>query len=186
MSPLVLDILGDRTGTAPVAGEAVQVAEILTFHRLGGLGCTWATRAGEVGRELAEALEPIYRRQQLAGAVVQESAARALEALESAEIPALMFKGAALVSAGLYADTGERPMDDADLLVPQDRAYEASSVLANAGFSPWAPWQPGRDGWSDSFTLRDTEAPPALACDIDLHWRTEGVFRLRHFSIPEW
>lgn len=118
-------------------------------------------------------LEADYRRTQLSGAFVQDSLERALEALRAAQIPALVFKGAGLVRAGLYTDAGERPMDDADLLVPVPEARRAVDVLSAEGFEPWTAWQPGREFWSDAFTLNDPVAPATFPCHVDLHWRTE-------------
>lgn len=173
---LVLDVIAGRPGTTPTDPKAA--ANLLRFHGLSGLGYLWALEQGEPGAPLSRELEPLYRTQQLAGAVVQESADRALAALGAAGIPALLFKGAALMRAGVYADVGERPMDDADLLVPPSQAQHAARVLAESGFRPWRVWKPGREGWSDAFTLRDSQAPKAFPCDIDLHWRTEyGALR---------
>lgn len=185
LASLVLDVVAGRVG--PVPGDHETTAHLLRFHGLGGLGYVWATKLGEPGAALARVLEPTYRTQQLAGAVVQESADRARTVLSDAGVPTLLFKGAALVRASVYADVGERPMDDADLLVPQDQAEAAARILTKSGYQPWRSWQSGREGWSDAFTLRDSRSPKAFPCDIDLHWRTEyGALRFGNGGSVLW
>ncbi len=186
-APFVLNVLAGRQGPIPGPDQVPVVADLFRLHRLAGLAYTWALRAGPEADLLAQALESTYRRQQLAGTMVQESAERALRALASAGIPALVFKGAALVRSGIYEDCGERPMDDADLLVRPEQAQTAVRALEAEGFSPWQPWKQGRERWSDAFTLRDTTVPSAFPCDIDLHWRTEyGSLRFGSGGSPLW
>lgn len=153
-------------------GRLEVFADLLRLHRLAGLGHAAAQTTAPAGA-LAHLLEPDYRRAQLAGAFVQETLERALGTLRAASIPALVFKGAALVRRGVYADAGERPMDDVDVLVAQSEAEKAVEVLCSAGLEPWTAWQPGREFWSDAFTLNDPAAPRTFPCHVDLHWRTE-------------
>ncbi len=171
-APLILDVLADRRGSRPEETQLSAIGALMRLHRIAGIGFEWAKRGGDDTAPLASALEGSYRRNQLEGAMIQESTDRALDALGSVAIPALVFKGAALVRCGLYG-IGERPMDDADLLVPPGRAREAARVLCDAGFTPWRPWEEEHEVWSDTFTLRDARGPDAFPCDVDLHWRTE-------------
>ena len=56
-----------------------------------------------------------------------------LSAYETARIPVLVLKGAAL-SHIIYPDISLRPMSDLDLLVPASEAHRAQQVLAGLGF----------------------------------------------------
>ena len=97
---------------------------------------------------------------------------RALEALDAAGVPAILFKGAAALDR-LYDDPGLRPMDDADLLVrPSDRE-RAADVIARLGYARRDD-EPGRFGHAgqDEWTF---DGP----IQIDLHWHVVADRRLR-------
>lgn len=78
------------------------------------------------------------RRQRLANLVehslLERGAVQALEALHGRGIPTLLLKG--VVISRLYYDFPElRPMGDIDVLVPPERYFEASHVLAELGWT---------------------------------------------------
>ena len=60
--------------------------------------------------------------------------AAAVARLEAAAIPTLLLKGAALID-GYYRDPALRPMTDVDVLVPEDRAEEALTLLGRLGWA---------------------------------------------------
>lgn len=62
------------------------------------------------------------------------SALPLLKAFREAEIPVLLLKGAAL-GVACYHDGGTRPMDDVDVLVPEDRFEEAVRIVREAGWT---------------------------------------------------
>jgi hypothetical protein len=57
-----------------------------------------------------------------------------LGALRDAGVPALVMKGVPLATS-YYDDPGQRPMDDADVLVPAGQAERAVACLVSAGWS---------------------------------------------------
>src|SRR3954467_6002080 len=62
-------------------------------------------------------------------ALVEAGTLRIAARLEAASIPALPLKGP-LLARQVHGDTGSRPSDDVDLLVPQARLWEAADILA--------------------------------------------------------
>ena len=122
--------LADWTGL-PAAAEAHGLAPLLYFH---------LTEAG--------ASIPIDARQRLfAASVHHRDANRArfqalggiLNAFDSAQIPVVVLKGAALAWL-LYPTPGLRPLSDIDLLVAPHDAARAQSLLSALGFvAPVSP-----------------------------------------------
>jgi hypothetical protein len=167
-------------GQPRVAEDPAGDAALVRFHLLEGL-CVARARASGLPllpADLLGEMEPAYRTQGLLTTLVVETAHRARGVLGEASIPSVLFKGAALVADGTYADPGSRRMDDADLLVPPEAALAAVEALMDAGFRPVTPWDPATVAWSDAVTLHDAEAPPGTTAALDLHWRT-GYDRLR-------
>lgn len=155
------------------AGRAAERAQALVDLRLAGLGWVWAAANDPDMRPL---LEPLYRRTQLQTQMVLEAGRDARRALAEVGVESLLFKGAALVDAGVYSDPGTRPMDDADLLVRPEQAARAVEQLTAQGWEPWKAWSEARLHWSDSFALSREWATFEVA--VDLHWRTEyGALR---------
>ena len=93
----------------------------------------------------------------------------AIAELETASIPTLLLKGAALV-AGSPLDAGMRAMNDIDVLVPTARAGEAIGVLLACGFVPLE----GAPAWYVAeYGPRFTPSFGFEAGDdrqLDLHW----------------
>jgi hypothetical protein len=65
--------------------------------------------------------------------VLPQVAERALSPLAAAGLTPLVFKGGAL--AARYPDTGLRPMDDVDLVLPPEQLDAGVSILERAGWS---------------------------------------------------
>lgn len=61
-----------------------------------------------------------------------------LAALQAAEIPVIVLKGAFL-AANVYDNPAVRPMSDIDLLVPLDRLEQAGALLTALGYRPARP-----------------------------------------------
>jgi len=91
-----------------------------------------------------------------------------------AGIQTLLFKGAALILL-YYRDLGLRPMDDFDVLVPTDRAFEAIHLLQRLG------WRPMRAGGRFRRVPDRPQAPlfslthgkpfgNGAGRKVDLHW----------------
>ncbi len=120
----------------------------------------------------------VHRATTLRNALLLEMVEEVQERLRAVEVPALDFKGAALVRQGVYPDPGDRPMDDADLLVPPEGAARAVNALIRSGFTPWMRWNPEHLRWLDTMTFTAPGSTPALPLVLDLHWGTEyGVPR---------
>jgi len=103
----------------------------------------------------------------------------ALRTLDAASIPTLVLKGAALVSLH-YRDLGARPMGDADLLVPGERANEAVEVLRAGG------WK-GRD--AAYWRRRGQHAAPLKDPSgrvLDLHWHVTYEATFEEADAPFW
>lgn len=138
----------------------------------------------------------IYRRSWAKNQVLFRELGAVLQALSDAQIPTLLVKGAAL-SITAYRDLGARPMSDADLLVPIEKARATVEILAAAGWkSKETPLQGQRAQRLLNrlgVTVRPREVAqcspvfigvrhghgfekPGLA-ELDLHWRLDERVR---------
>jgi hypothetical protein len=93
------------------------------YRRLGAL----------LGAVDENALKGAYRSAWLRNQVLLKGAVDALETLHRAGIRTLLLKGAGLAVAS-YRDTGARPMEDVDILVPRADADRALTALVAAGW----------------------------------------------------
>jgi putative nucleotidyltransferase-like protein len=93
-----------------------------------------------------------------------------LQQIEDAGIPTLLMKGAPLALL-YYADVGQRPMQDLDILVPEDRAWETIQLLHAVG------WENDTTG-GFNFSKRDLNFRHSLSLrdpsglEFDLHWHS--------------
>jgi hypothetical protein len=85
-----------------------------------------------------------------------------------AGIRTLLFKGAALILL-YYRDLGLRPMDDFDVLVPTERAFQTIHLLQRLG---WRPLRtvPDSAQWSFLFACHGTPFEDEAGRNVDLHW----------------
>lgn len=182
----VLSLVGDRPGV-PEGIDWEGAVALLRSYGLEGLAVAAHRRSGLLPPWVADELEPAYRFTGLHSALTLEAACRARRALADAGIPSLLYKGAALLEDGTYPDPGARRMDDADMLIPAERADEAVRRLRSDGFEPWSPWTKERVRWLDSVCLTDREAPPGTdEITVDLHWRVRyGRMRYGEEAGPE-
>lgn len=183
---LVVSLLAGDPSPDPSC-DRDDVRTLLLRTGLDGLAVALHRDTPFLPRSLARALEPRYLATSLHSTLTLESARRARRLLSGAGIDVLLYKGAALLDAGVHPDPGGRRMDDADLLVHPERADEAVRVLAESGYEPWEPWEPGRLRWLDSVTLTDGHAPSAAEdVTVDLHWRLQyRSLRLGEAGEPE-
>ncbi|MDU9049220.1 MAG: nucleotidyltransferase family protein [Candidatus Electrothrix sp. Rat3] len=90
---------------------------------------------------ILRSLRLLALRHRQSNGLLSKTLAKVLTILESAGIPVLVLKGAALCQT-LYPDPGLRPMRDIDLLVPWDQALPAHTLLQQHGFHDPAVFTP--------------------------------------------
>lgn len=113
----------------------------------------------------SSALELIWRESWARNVRLFHGAAAGLKALD--DIPTVLLKGAALVADEATADLGTRVMSDVDVLVPFDRAADASRGLLSNGWRMLSERTFAEEqarGHSVSFLDENNS-------QIDLHWR---------------
>jgi hypothetical protein len=102
---------------------------------------------------------------------------RVLHLLDSRGIPAVLLKGAAMAQL-YYNDWALRPMNDFDLLVPQEKTLQAVDLLCG-------------DGWSPSLRKPDAEdlkirhavtLVDGSGMEFDLHWRVILEWGVNNFE----
>jgi len=129
-------------------------------------------------------LRGIYRHTWARNQVILREGAAAARVLGSNGIRVMLIKGAAMIHA-CYRDPGLCPMNDMDLMVPEDRAMEAVSLFRKAGWKPTSRYEGDiperfiRIGHSHPFlTTRDIE--------VDLHWHLLHVLCTPGADAPFW
>lgn len=102
---------------------------------------------------------------------------RVLRLLCSRGIPAVLLKGAAMAQL-YYQDWALRPMNDFDLLVPQEKALQAVDLLCGDGWSPNLRTPDAEDlKIRHAVTLVD-----GSGMEFDLHWRVILEWGVNHFE----
>ncbi len=107
-------------------------------------------------------------------------ASGAVRALQAAEMPVMLLKGAAL-GLRCYESLGHRPMNDVDVLVPLERAAEARAVLAGLGWRPSYDVVPGHLPYVHAVGLTIGQG-----LDLDLHWHAIYECRRAEDERPFW
>ena len=183
---VLLALLGGTwPGATIAAADWTRIAAMAVDQRLEPLLAWHAERGGwPVPAAVAEAWNR-SRRDSAMAVLSQQAALRlALARLGDAGIAAVALKGVALAWRH-YPEAALRPMRDIDLLVAEDRAIQASQVLAMAGFVPET---------TDPATLRqaladDHQLPgqyhPALGVTIELHHRLGDPPQRRGYRVPQ-
>jgi hypothetical protein len=137
---LLLDVVSPlaepRVDHASWAGDRWgQVLNIADWHRLSPALYAHLEATSGAPAAVLSALKRAYLANSARSLFLRSATATVSSALDRAEIPAMLLKGAALVET-VYADPGRREMLDIDLLVPDDRLAEASTVLREIGYAP--------------------------------------------------
>lgn len=134
-------------------------------------------RANELGIQRAEWAQLNAQLRQLSlqrGALLELELLRIARILDRAGIPALSIKGPLMADA-LYGDRRLRwPSGDIDLVVPQERLLDASSLLQAHG------WNPPRDALIDGYwpELHLDHAGEGATPDVEVHWRVQWYDRI--------
>ena len=87
-----------------------------------------------IPEELAEHMAAIYALNAVRSRRITEQCQRIHERLASAGMHPLFFKGAALLMMGLFRDSGDRMMEDIDLLLPEAEIPGAVDLLLKEGY----------------------------------------------------
>ncbi len=134
------DLILAATGASGVAGQAWQRwqhgGDLLDVdpasHRL--LPLLWTNReAAGIDEEQLALLKGCYRQSLWRVQRTLAAGASALDALDDAQVPSMLLKGAAIL-ASRPAHLGIRPMDDVDILVPRAAARVALDLLEGDGW----------------------------------------------------
>lgn len=115
-------------------------------------------------------LKGVYRRSWYDNQGLLRGGRLALGVLHDAGIPAMLLKGAAVVTR-FYSDVGLRPMLDIDIAVRRANSYAALAVLRAAG---WTPQHRGTPVVVDDGLMARRHGVELVYADgskVDLHWR---------------
>ncbi len=128
--------LGDAGSATPafhrwIARASLRPLDVVSWRLLPLLGRNLDNH-GET-HPIREPIKPIHRYIWLRNTVHLNRARQALEFLAQQGIDTLALKGASLVPR-YYRDPGLRPMEDFDLLIPQDKAWDTIQLLIENGW----------------------------------------------------
>jgi len=141
----------------PTQAEEQGLAPLLYVH----LRQAGVTIPQPVKREL----QALYLRHQHANRVRLQLLQEIVTMFQSANIQALVLKGAAL-SLLVYPQPGLRPMRDLDILVKKSAARKAQSLLADLGFS--APLPP-ENSLPDKHLETASQQRDGLTMSVEIH-----------------
>ena len=125
-------------------------------------------QAQQVDDPFLPKLRGIYRRFWYENQVRFRASEPLLLAFRQAGIEIMLIKGAALIPL-YYRDSGARPMNDIDIVVPESRLAEAMDVMKQQSFSTetWTP-QPVSESFRRFRHALSYENSKGLK--VDLHW----------------
>jgi hypothetical protein len=127
----------------------------------------WNLRRQGCDHPLMGILQGIHRWAWVENRLLFQRLAPALETVHRAGIPTLLLKGAPLAQLH-YADVGLRPMNDLDILVPEERALEAIRMLEGKGWRHRTRWKFRQD--SDLCFRHSLGFINDEGLELDLHW----------------
>jgi len=122
-------------------------------------------RANGISNASTDRLKESFARTYFENELLFASGAQVLRALADAAIPTMLLKGAALTGP-YYGDSGLRPMQDFDVMVPRSRVFEAMRILSEAGWKGTYHASPER-------RVEVTRSVPYTnprRHQLDLHW----------------
>jgi hypothetical protein len=104
-------------------------------------------------------------------------------ALEGAEIPAIVLKGAALIAGGVRS-AAERGMSDIDLLVRSESLEDAAAVLVGLGYEEKPVSQEEKGPFRSDLTGERTylQRFGGVPVTVELHWHLCNVEWLRRLT----
>lgn len=107
-----------------------------------------------------------------------------LQHLETAGVPAIVLKGAALAER-VYGDIAVRPMSDLDLLVQPQRVAITRQTLGAIGYILSGIEM--QRGYTEEFRSEETWTKKGLVdIHIDLHWRLISPLYYQHTLSTDW
>ncbi len=173
-----------RPASAPLAEpEASAVARLALAQGLGPLLYGRLRGLGVLPPAAEEPLRQAYYANAARNARILHELEAALRRLETALIPVLLLKGAALALA-VYENPALRPLGDLDLLVRPADADAALAALAGLGYRPQQHEPaPGSIRTYENEIMLGREGAPA---PLELHW---GLFDSPHYQshlLIEW
>lgn len=126
-------------------------------------------------------IKGIYRQNWSRNQLLFHEAAQMMSALQAAEIPVLVLKGATLAN-NFYPDSGQRPMGDFDFMVPFAQTGRAFEVMKQCGwkYAESVPLQ--QTVWSSHASKWDNQN----GRQIDLHWHLLPGWRLPDVDDDVW
>jgi len=130
----------------------------LLAHNLNNLG---------VHHPILAEIEPIHRYVWLRNKIHLNRAARALEFLAERGSPGIVLKGASLLLR-CYDDPGLRSMEDFDLLIPTEQAWDTVRCLLEEGWTAPFIKSPLNPAWLASHHSLNFIGPDDTR--LDLHW----------------
>lgn len=154
------------------AGGVAALARAAARHGVAGwlmkrLGESYAD--WEPAGALTRALRPHMMGDLLFNSRVAGALRRASDLLSRHGIEVAALKGAALTDS-LYGDAGVRSTGDLDILVAQDKGYEAMEILTADGATPWDEATAGRP---DVMNLFCRHLPPLKYCGVRVEIHTK-------------
>ena len=189
-------LMGDRPGSGTDWAAILQLARAyhvsaLLCWRLREAG--WQVHRGNQKAEMPPGCEPPGVPPEIQAALTADlrkaavhamraetELAQILAALQSAQVPVVVLKGATL--AARYPHEALRSYGDLDLLIPREQMAPAERVLGELGY------RTSRHHLRDWTLDNRHHFPPmtseAKALDVELHWRLSSRGGVEHIPIP--
>ena len=178
-------VLRGTPGIGRALDEAAQTAFLAaaTRHRVKGLLAWQLHRIGELRSWPASIREPLSSAARAEAALEVNrrlELCRLVAAFGLADLPLLLFKGAALAYS-VYPEPWLRPREDTDLLIDVADAARARAVLSGAGYHP-LPMQSGELVSHQRQYVRVDASGRRFACD--LHWKIANPVAFADLRTP--
>jgi hypothetical protein len=133
----------------------------------------WIFKHGDISgiyipTKVKEQLKVAYYNTSAQNQIMYQELKRILEALNEANIPVIVLKGAAL-AATVYPEIGLRPMGDLDLLMPRDDIIEALKVIEPLKYTNIRERHTSVFDWDlEHHVSINKESDPEIS--LELHW----------------
>ncbi len=167
----------DRERLREAAGRVQdwqRVTEIVARHRVAGLVAETASAAGLVmGSPAQEAISSWAREDAAKELLLFRKTRQLVDLLQAEDIDVRVLKGVA-TAIEAFGRLGVRFSNDIDLLVPHDRALQASRILEEAGLVRAEPAPSASPEEMRRFLARNKDfifEHPESGVVVELHWR---------------